>query len=373
MEGIVLSGRYRVVRRIGAGAMGAVYEARDLDNDGRAAVKILSAGYAESERVRRSFQSAARQAARLVHPHIVRSVGPGDVGDPHPHAVTELLDGAPLTSYLKPGLAYDPPYALPIIRAILLALTVAHDNGIVHGDLKPENIFLVRDPKGPPIVKVLDFGMLEVINAAGGVTARSPAGEMLGHAGYLSPEQVRGSSSIDARSDLWSVGVLLYELLTGREAFPGPNADAKLRAVSGAEPAPIDHGHSGLAAWKDFFSKVLARDVEHRLPTAAAMEQALARAADESGPAKPRPATATTDMSPELPPGVGVRRNPSARPVVVISPASDGPQPSHRPESISDLPAPRVVTTGVPIWVLLVVALICAALGFAAGLLAGDR
>jgi serine/threonine-protein kinase len=373
MEGIVLSGRYRILRKLGSGAMGAVFEARDLDNDTRAAVKVLSAGYAESERVRRSFQAAARQAARLVHPNIVRCIGPGDIGDPYAHWVTELLDGAALTTYLKPGLAYDPPYALPIVRAILVALGQAHDNGIVHGNLKPENIFLVRAPNGPPIVKVLDFGMLEVINAAGGVTARSPAGEMLGHAGYLSPEQVRGASSIDARADLWSVGVLLYELLTGREAFPGPNDDAKLKAVSQSEPPAIDHGKPELLPWKAFFSKILARDVDHRVASAAAMEQALLWAADEAGQAKPRPATATTDMSPELPPGVGVRRNLSARPVVVMSPGSgDGGQPSPRISEISELP-PRVVMTGVPIWVLLVVALICAALGFAAGLLAGER
>jgi serine/threonine protein kinase len=343
-------------------------------------VKVLSASYAESERVRRSFHAATRQAARLDHPNIVRSFGPGEGSDPYLHSVAELLDGTPLTAYLKPGLAYEPPHALPMVRAILQALVSAHQSGMVHGDLKPENIFLVRHAGGPPVVKVLDFGMIDVINAAGGVTARSPSGELLGHAGYLSPEQVRGVSAIDGRADVFSVGVLFYELLTGRLAFPGADDDAKLRAVAQAEPLAIDHGKPELAPWKEFFSQILVREADRRLPSASAMEQALMGAAEGAGHARPRTVpSATTDMSPELPPGMGGRRGPSVRPVIVIgssapaiveaSPPSSAPIVENRFADRGARPAP----VGVPIWVLLVVSAICAALGFAAGLLAAER
>lgn len=363
LEGTVLSGRYRIVRKIGSGALGAVFEARDIEREGQVALKLLAEDYAGSERIRRSFLAAARQAARLSHPNIVRCHGPGDPNDSHPHLVAELLDGAALTTYLKPGLAYDAPYAVPIVRSILLALAEGHRSGIVHGDVRPGNVFLVRNPQGPPIVKLLDFGMLEVFQALGGVTARNSGGRMFGDAGYLSPEQARRTSAIDARADLWSAGVVLYELLSGREAFAGDD-ETKLSAVARGDFAAVDHGKPELLAWRPFFSKALAPDVEHRFASAAEMERALGRAAEDASQEKPIPpkATATTDMSPELPPGIG--RNPSARPVYVISPESD---------DSAEARANAPTAGAVPIWVLLVVSAICAVFGFAAGLLVASR
>jgi len=364
LEGSVLSGRYRIVRKIGSGALGAVFEARDLEREGQVALKLLGGDYAGSERIRRSFLAAARQAARLSHPNIVRCHGPGDPGEANPHLVAELLDGAALSAYLKPGLAYDAPYAVPIVRAILLGLAEGHRSGIVHGDIRPGNVFLVRNPQGPPIVKVLDFGMLEVFQALGGVTARNSAGRMFGDAGYMSPEQARRAAAIDARTDLWSAGVLLYELLSGREAFAGDD-ETKLAAVARGALAPIDQGKPELLAWRPFFAKALAPDVEHRFASASEMEQALERAAADASHEKPPPpkAAVTTDLSPELPPGMG--RSPSARPVYVISPQSDDSAEARA----NALP----MAGAVPVWVLLVVSAICAVFGFAAGLLVASR
>jgi serine/threonine-protein kinase len=364
LEGNVLSGRYRIVRKIGSGAIGAVFEARDLDREGQVALKLLAEDYAGTERIRRSFLAAARQAARLSHPNIVRCHGPGDANEAHLYLTAELLDGAALSAYLKPGLAYDAPYAVPIVRAILLALVEGHRSGIVHGDVRPGNVFLVRNSNGPPIVKVLDFGMLEVFQALGGVTARNAAGRMFGDAGYLSPEQARRAATIDARADLWSAGVLLYELLSGREAFTGDD-ETKLSAVARGDLVAVDHGKPELLAWRPFFSKALAPDLEHRFASASEMEQALCRAAEDASHEKPLPPkpTVATDMSPELPPGVG--RKPSARPVYVISPES-----ADSAEARADaLP----MAGAVPIWVLLVVSAVCAVFGFAAGLLVASR
>jgi serine/threonine protein kinase len=403
MEGVTLSGRYRLLRRIGAGSMGIVFEARDAQSDVRAAVKMLCEPYGDLDRVRHGFHSATRLSSRLAHPNIARTLAFADPNDEHPFAVSELLDGSPLTAYLKPGQAYEPPHALLIVQAILQALSFAHDSGALHGDISPENVFLVRQSNGPPVVKLLDFGMIEVINSAGGVMARSPSGELLGHAGYLSPEQTRGDS-IDMRSDVFSVGVLLYELLTGRRAFPATDEVTQLRALANAEVLPVDHGRPELAPYKALLAQVLTRDPDQRLSSPMAMEQALAGAAEEAEQMSVRPAaTAITDLSPELPPGIG--RPPRAAVVVTSPPVplplamaatkpgvpdmpaqprdAHGTRPAPLPIS-EPLLAPRIrdpmsrnsepfvrpaPPSGVPVWVLLVVALICTALGFAAGLL----
>jgi serine/threonine-protein kinase len=373
-EGTVLSTRYQIVRRIGAGALGTVFEARDLEGDEHVALKLLAAEHAKSERVRRTFQVAARTAARMSHPNIVRCFGPGESNDPLPHIVYELLDGAPLTSYLEPGLTYDPPYAVPMMQAVLLALTEAHRRGLVHGNLKPANVFLVRNPGGPPIVKVLDFGMMQVMDAALDVAGRTRDGELLLAPRYLSPEQIRNSASIDARTDLWSVGVLLYELLTGREAFPAADDEAKRAAILSADHLPIDYGKPELAAWRRFFASVLVRDLELRFSSASAMEQALSATAEEAAHARPRSlmAASTTDMSPELPPGVS---GSAARHAYVITPAP------RRPEVVPDgahpisQPLPSIpMRPGIPVWAAILIGALCALVGFALGWMkASDR
>src|SRR5207248_985570 len=180
-----------------------------------------------------------------------------------------------LTSYLKPGLAYEPHHAVPIVRGILAALAEAHRQGIVHRDVKPDNVFLVPNPAGPPVVKVLDFGIAKVMDAAGGMMSKTRTGMLLGTPSFMSPEQIRNAKTVDHRADLWSVGILFYELLTGREAFAAPNELAKLTMILTGDPLPVEQGRPALAAWRGFFARALARDVEHRFASAAQMDEAI--------------------------------------------------------------------------------------------------
>src|SRR5215471_8521645 len=239
MVGAVLSARYRLLRLLGEGGMGAVFEAQDLMGQGRYAIKVLHPEYAREEVVLVRLYAEAEAMSRLVHPNIARCFGYALAEDKSPYLIMELLEGASLSSYLKPGLAYEPQYAIPIVRGILAALGEAHRQGVVHRDIKPDNVYLVPNPEGPPVVKVLDFGIAKVMDAAGGMMSKTRTGMLLGTPSFMSPEQIRNAKTVDHRADLWSAGVILYELLTGREAFVAPTEMAKLTAILTGSPVPI--------------------------------------------------------------------------------------------------------------------------------------
>jgi serine/threonine-protein kinase len=376
MIGAVLSARYRLLRLLGEGGMGAVFEAQDLQGQSRYAVKVLHPEYAKNDHVLARFYAEGEATARLVHPNIARCFGYAQAEDRSPYIIMELLDGASLTAYLKPGLAYDAQYAVPILRGLLGALAEAHRQGVVHRDIKPDNVFLVRNPAGPPIVKVLDFGIAKVMDSAGGMMSKTRTGMLLGTPAYMSPEQIRNAKTVDARADLWSAGVILYELLTGREAFTAPTEMAKLTAILTGSPVPIDQGRPHLAAWRPFFATALAREPEQRFASAVEMERVMT-STDHAARTLGNPATApasTTDMSPELPKGISAH-GPAAMPQVqvqVVAPPAPAPFPPARPPSDSTLKAgemPMLAGPGmrVPLWAVFIIALLCLGIGFAAG------
>jgi len=378
MVGAVLSARYRLLRLLGEGGMGAVFEAQDLQGQGRYAIKVLHPEYAKNEHVLARFYAEGEATSRLVHPNIARCFGYAQAEDRSPYIIMELLDGSTLTSYLKPGLAYDAQYAVPILRGLLSALAEAHRQGIVHRDIKPDNVFLVRNPAGPPVVKVLDFGIAKVMDSAGGMMSKTRTGMLLGTPAYMSPEQVRNAKAVDARADLWSAAVILYELLTGREAFAAATELAKLTMILTGTPVPIDQGRQHLGAWRPFFATALSREPEQRFPSAAEMERAMTttdHAARASGAAPSQPAS-TTDMSPELPKGISAHAPAMPPQVQVVAPAQVPVNPSARPPSDSTLKAGEIPmlagpSVRVPLWVVIVVALLCLGVGFGAGFIAG--
>src|SRR5688572_10690895 len=143
MVGAVLSLRYRLMRLVGEGGLGAVFEAEDLARADRFAVKVLRPEYAAQRRVVAQFYAEAEATARLVHPNVARCFGHASPEEPSPYVVGELIEGASVASYLRPGLAYEPHYAVPIVRGLLSALAEAHRHGVVHGDDKPANVFLI--------------------------------------------------------------------------------------------------------------------------------------------------------------------------------------------------------------------------------------
>jgi eukaryotic-like serine/threonine-protein kinase len=237
-------GPYKILSPLGAGGMGEVYRARDTRLGRDVAVKVLPADWCgDPERLRR-FEQEARATAALNHPNILAVF---DVGqqDGSPYIVSELLEGESLRSRLRTGplLVWKAvEYGVQIIRG----LAAAHDRGIFHRDLKPENIFVTREGH----VKILDFGLAKLTSpdpgtmvglSAGPTLTQDSAtrqGAVLGTLGYMSPEQLRGAGS-DARSDLFSFGVVLYEMLSGQRAFRGKTTADTISAVLREDPPEL--------------------------------------------------------------------------------------------------------------------------------------
>jgi hypothetical protein len=233
-QGEVIDGRYRVERWLGRGGMGSVCAAIHLGLEQRVAIKLLRLH--EPEAASR-FVREGRTLARLCDEHIVRVYDSGELPSGTPYIVMEHLEGSDLSELCKAGpLAIDE--VIGYVRQACLALESAHSAGIVHRDLKPSNLFLTKR-NGVPIVKVLDFGISKRLRAsrdsAGTLTG---VGDMIGSPRYMSPEQVHASPEIDRRADIWSLGVILYELLTGRAPFAQPQIVALAIAIATENPVP---------------------------------------------------------------------------------------------------------------------------------------
>jgi eukaryotic-like serine/threonine-protein kinase len=232
-------GPYEIVSPLGAGAMGEVYRARDPRLGRDVAIKVLPPGFAaDSDRLRR-FEAEARAVAALNHPNVIAVYDVGsDAG--RPFLVTELLQGETLRGRLLEG-PLPPRLAIELAVQIARGLAAAHDTGIVHRDLKPENVFVARDRR----VKILDFGLAKQVapetsasSASTRLSAQTEAGLVIGTAGYMAPEQVRGETA-DHRADLFAFGAILYELASGRRAFHAPTSAETMSAILNSDPLPM--------------------------------------------------------------------------------------------------------------------------------------
>jgi len=269
-------GPYEILVPIGAGGMGEVYRARDTRLGREVAIKVLPESLAkDADRLRR-FEQEARTIAALNHSNIL---GIHDIGthDGAPFLVSELLEGQTLREKLEAG-------PLPVRRAIEYALGIAqglaaaHEKGIVHRDLKPENVFITRDGR----VKVLDFGLAKLLRpeeSHGTVaTLASPAtlpGTVMGTVGYMSPEQVRGGAS-DARSDIFSFGAVLCEMLSGKRAFKRDTSAETMTAILREDPAELsDAGWEGRPALQRILVRCLEKNVEQRFQSASDLAFAI--------------------------------------------------------------------------------------------------
>ncbi len=262
-------GPYEIVGSLGAGGMGEVYRARDTRLGREVAIKVLPAEFArDPERLRR-FELEARSVAALNHPNILAL---HDVGthEGAPYLVTELLEGESLYDRLRAG-------ALPVRRTVEIGvqiaqgLAAAHEKGIVHRDLKPGNVFVTKEGH----VKILDFGLAKlapprdaVAGQATTIVDATEAGTTLGTAGYMSPEQVRGQAA-DQRSDIFSFGCVLYEMVSGRRAFAGDTAADTMSAVLSREPELLELRGGPIApAMQAILGRCLAKRPEERFDTA---------------------------------------------------------------------------------------------------------
>jgi serine/threonine protein kinase len=211
--GAVLSDRYRIDARIGAGGMGLVYKATHLLIGRTLAIKVLRRRYAEQDEVAKRFALEARVASSVKHMNVVDLLDYGTTPLGSPFYVMEFLDGRSLARELARNGSIEPARALDIACQIARGLSAAHQAGVIHRDLKPDNVYLVAaDQHGPELVKILDFGIAHV---SGRKTRLTAAGAVVGTPEYMSPEQARGTD-LDGRSDLYALGVVLFEALTGK-------------------------------------------------------------------------------------------------------------------------------------------------------------
>jgi Tol biopolymer transport system component len=280
-------GRYEILAPIGAGGMGEVYRARDTRLARDVALKILPAEVSGDSARRQRFEQEARAVAALNHPNIVAIYDVGEANGVY-FIVTELVDGEPLRS-AKPGLRKTIDLAVQIAEG----LAAAHDARIVHRDLKPENILLSRDGRA----KILDFGLARVTCAdaamsAETVTVHTQPGTVMGTVGYMSPEQVRGAEA-DHRSDIFSFGVIFYELLSGRRAFQGDTAVETMTAILKQELPDLPD--TVPPAVRQLLGHCLEKDPANRFQSARDLSFALAvvsQGASQSSPAPPLVETA---------------------------------------------------------------------------------
>jgi len=311
----VLAQRYRLESQIATGGMSAVWSARDLSLDVPVAVKFMSAEVASQPGLSARFEREAKAAARLRSPHVAQTMDYG-VGET-PYIVMELLEGEDLSQRIKRERVFPLSEVVRIGVEVCRGLARAHQAGIVHRDLKPGNIFLSAPDNG--LVKILDFGIAKAtgISTHGGEVTTT--GQLLGSPAYMSPEQSRGGE-VDARSDLWSLAVILYRLITGRRLFNGTDVGDIIVRISTDPIPPPSSVREGLPASIDrFFERALSRDKAERYPDAKTfadcLVQASGRAAATPFARSPDPelgATAVGEPSGSISSGVAAASVPTA-------------------------------------------------------------
>src|ERR671925_635267 len=263
----VFDGRYRIIRKLGAGGMANVYLAEDQELGRRVAIKILDGRHAADNSFIERFRREAKNAAGLSHPNIVSIYDRGEAEGTY-YIAMEYLDGRSLKELILSRGPAPVHVAIDYVRQILGALRFAHRNGIVHRDIKPHNVLV--DAEGR--LKVTDFGI-----ARAGASQMTEAGSIVGTAQYLSPEQARGSA-VDHRSDLYSLGVVLYELLTGNVPFSGDTpVEIAMKHLSSA-PEPPSAKRAEIPRELDLVVlRALAKDPKERYQTAEEMDADLRR------------------------------------------------------------------------------------------------
>lgn len=273
-----VAGKYRLMRLLGRGGMGAVWEGVHESLGTRVAVKFIDAEYATSDDLRRRFVNEAKAAARLRSKHVVQVYDQGVGEDGRPFIVMEFLAGEPLDQRLSRLGRLAPKETARIALHVARALAKAHESGIVHRDLKPENVFLVRDEEDDmDIAKVVDFGIAKFTDGPGTSSSSTRTGAVLGTPQYMSPEQARGLRSLDHRTDLWSLGVIVYVCMTGALPFKGEAVGDLLVNICTADPAPPSTLSGNLPAGFDaWVRRALAREPSERFQSAAELSDSLA-------------------------------------------------------------------------------------------------
>jgi eukaryotic-like serine/threonine-protein kinase len=368
-EGEVLAGKYRVERVLGAGGMGVVVAAHHVQLDERVALKFLLPEALDNPDAVSRFAREARAAVKIKSEHVARVTDVGTLPNGAPFMVMEYLEGGDLGAWLKQRGALPIEQAVEFVLQACVAVADAHALGIVHRDLKPANLFCVRRSDGQLSIKVLDFGISKMTDrsgvAAGAATGTSA---LMGSPLYMSPEQMRSARDVDGKTDIWALGVILFELITGRPVFQGQSV-TELAVMVTNEPAPSIRSVRpdvpiGLEA---IIFKCLEKDRQRRYRNVAELAVALL----EFGPKR---AKASVERITGIVQSAGLSESALALP--------PSPQPIRgtllAPEPETVIPVGRTATTGptrrkAVVWRLVGAVALVAAVGSALGLTRGWR
>jgi len=270
--GTVVAGKYRIERQLGTGGMGVVVAATHMQLGTPVALKFLHQDLLQNPSVAERFMREARSSAKLRGEHVCRVSDVGTTDEGQPFIVMELLDGQDLGTVLRASGALTLSSAAEAIMQACIALGEAHALGFVHRDIKPGNLFWTQRPDGTALIKVLDFGVVkgpEEINFS--LTQTS---NVIGSPGYMSPEQLKSSKTVDARSDIWSLGVVLYELVSGRKPFHGESITELASRVAMDPVPPLSGGIP--ASFESVILRCLEKEPARRFKNVADLAQALA-------------------------------------------------------------------------------------------------
>jgi serine/threonine-protein kinase len=239
-EGQILAGKYRVERVLGIGGMGVVVAAHHMQLDTKVAIKFLLPAMLESEQIIGRFANEARRAAKITSEHVARVHDVGTLDDGAPYMVMEYLEGADLSTLLHEQGRLPLEQAVDFVLEAMEAIAEAHTLGIVHRDLKPANLFCIRRPDGKLSIKVLDFGISKATRPGGARSLSMTAtSALIGSPFYMSPEQMEASASVDARTDIWALGIIVFELLAGRVPFYAETIPEVCIKVAIQPPPPL--------------------------------------------------------------------------------------------------------------------------------------
>jgi eukaryotic-like serine/threonine-protein kinase len=271
-------GNYRAVSLLGEGGMGAVYLAEHPGIGRRVAVKVLHKNYIRDESLLTRFLNEARAANAIRHPNIIEILDSGTIADGTPFLVMELLEGESLGTRIRRVGALAIPTAVEFAYQTASALGAAHKKGIVHRDLKPDNLFVVPDPHEPDRerIKVLDFGIAKLQQGSAGDSVKTRTGTLMGTPIYMSPEQCRGTRTVDHRSDIYSLGIIFFEMLCGQPPFVsegfGELVNMHLNVLA---PAPSSQRADVSAAIDAVVARMLAKNPDDRFSDMAEVQTAL--------------------------------------------------------------------------------------------------
>ncbi len=389
--GDVVAEKYLIERVLGRGGMGVVYVAKHLQLGDRVAIKFLKRKTLESEELVARFLREGRTAARLQSEHVARVRDVGTMPDGAPYLVMDYLDGRDFDAVLAEHGALEPEVAVKYVLQACEALAEAHSMGIVHRDLKPANLILIRKRDGTTAIKIIDFGISKIAVSEGG-PEMTQASVMMGSPLYMAPEQMASARDADARSDIFSLGAILYHLLTGKPPFHGSSAVDVFEKITMGPPSPRDLRADLPEGIELVTARCLRKDRAQRYPDVAELAAALApfgpahaqlyaesaarilRAAaltaEETSPVAPsgmvspspvrmsappppdpaplHPGTTSKKAPPPRPRAAETRKEPEPRGLLDELMAMDIEEPRERPRPAASEPLPRVVPPSQP-------------------------